>query len=98
MPLPRPCVDCGSIVRATRCNECAKIKERTRPTRTQRGYDYYWRTLSRVMRAAQPFCTRCGGTKDLTLDHIIPLAKGGTNDQSNAMVLCRKCNSSKGSQ
>lgn len=97
MMMPRPCVDCGVVVRATRCVMCARKKERNRPTRTQRGYDHYWRELSKQMRAAQPWCSKCGSTKDLTLDHITPLAQGGINDQSNAMVLCRRCNSQKGS-
>ena len=98
MPLPRPCVDCGVIARATRCVECSRIKERKRVSRVARGYDHYWRELSKKMRAAQPYCSRCASTKDLTLDHIVPLAQGGVSDQSNAMVLCRKCNSEKGSK
>ena len=98
MPLPRPCVDCGVVVRATRCVQCARIKERKRISRADRGYDSMWRDLSKRMRAAQPWCSTCGSTKDLTLDHIIPLARGGTNDQSNARVLCRKCTPTNGSR
>ena len=97
MPLPRPCVDCGVVVRATRCEVCARVKERNRIRREQRGYDAAWRKLSRLMRANQPWCSKCGSTRDLTLDHIISLANGGTNSPANAQVLCRKCNSSKGS-
>jgi len=40
-------------------------------------------------------CNRCGSEKDLTVDHIIPLAKGGSNDLSNFQTLCRRCNSRK---
>lgn len=40
-------------------------------------------------------CNSCGATNDLTVDHIIPLAKGGTNDLSNFHTLCRRCNSQK---
>ncbi|MBO5388564.1 MAG: HNH endonuclease [Lachnospiraceae bacterium] len=29
---------------------------------------------------------------DATIDHIIPLAKGGTNDISNCAACCRQCN------
>jgi 5-methylcytosine-specific restriction protein A len=98
MPLPRPCVDCGIVVRATRCVECGRKKERRRVRREQRGYDSAWRALSKMMRATQPWCSRCRSTRDLTLDHIIPLSRGGTNDAANAQVLCRKCNSEKGTR
>ncbi len=40
-------------------------------------------------------CQHCGATKHLTIDHIIPLAQGGTNDISNLQTLCRSCNSRK---
>lgn len=37
-------------------------------------------------------CQHCGATEKLTLDHIIPCAKGGTNAQANLQVLCEPCN------
>lgn len=43
-------------------------------------------------------CRECGATnKETTLhvDHIIPVAKGGTNKLSNLQTLCEKCNLSK---
>ena len=40
-------------------------------------------------------CKNCGTTKDLTLDHIIPVSKGGENTLDNLQVLCRSCNSKK---
>jgi 5-methylcytosine-specific restriction endonuclease McrA len=43
-------------------------------------------------------CERCGATADLTLDHVIPIALGGTNDPDNIAVLCRSCNSRKGAR
>jgi 5-methylcytosine-specific restriction endonuclease McrA len=30
-----------------------------------------------------------------TVDHIIPVAKGGTDDPENLVAACRKCNFSK---
>lgn len=33
--------------------------------------------------------------KTLQVDHIIPLAQGGTNDLSNLPTLCAKCNREK---
>lgn len=38
----------------------------------------------------------CGVTKDLTLDHVIALSRGGTDDLSNLQFLCRPHNSQKG--
>ena len=40
-------------------------------------------------------CKSCGKTKldtQLTIDHIIPLARGGQNDISNLQTLCFTCN------
>jgi 5-methylcytosine-specific restriction endonuclease McrA len=41
-------------------------------------------------------CLRCGGSSvRLTIDHIIPVSKGGTNDTDNLQPLCKPCNSFK---
>ena len=32
------------------------------------------------------------------MDHILPVAKGGTNDDDNAQLLCAPCNQSKGAK
>lgn len=41
-------------------------------------------------------CASCGATSRLSIDHITPVVRGGTNDPSNLQVLCVPCNSSKG--
>jgi len=41
-------------------------------------------------------CIYCGGEKDLTLDHIMPRARGGSDSPDNAVWVCRGCNTSKG--
>lgn len=41
-------------------------------------------------------CLRCGRRDlPLTVDHVVPLDLGGTNDISNLQPLCQPCNSSK---
>lgn len=40
-------------------------------------------------------CLCCGEKKKLTVDHVIPLSKGGTNDIDNIQPLCASCNSRK---
>ena len=101
MALPRPCAGCGRIVRDSRCLECKRLLDRQRPTRTQRGYDYSWMKLSRKLREIQPFCSIRGCTsKDLTVDHIIPLAEAPhlRLEVTNLRVLCRSHNSQKGNR
>jgi len=40
-------------------------------------------------------CAECRRKVKLTIDHIIPVSKGGTGDRRNIQLLCGSCNSSK---
>jgi len=40
-------------------------------------------------------CCYCGKQGDLTLEHVVPLSKGGTNEPVNLLGACWKCNVSK---
>lgn len=57
-----------------------------------------WAVLERSGRA----CSVCGATAadgaKLEVDHIRPVALGGTNELSNLQVLCKTCNIGKGAQ
>jgi hypothetical protein len=41
-------------------------------------------------------CLHCGTTQNLTIDHIKPKSKGGSNLVSNLQTLCKSCNGRKG--
>jgi hypothetical protein len=41
-------------------------------------------------------CRACGSARDLHIDHVVPLAAGGTDDPDNLQVLCASCNCAKG--
>jgi hypothetical protein len=40
-------------------------------------------------------CRFCGATENLTIDHILAQALGGTNAKENLQVLCESCNNRK---
>jgi 5-methylcytosine-specific restriction endonuclease McrA len=80
-----------------------KLNKRIRSTATmQRGLS--WRT---VMKKDKKRCKMCGckcveptggsfqTSNEATLDHVIPLAKGGLHCIENAQLLCRGCNTAK---
>lgn len=41
-------------------------------------------------------CKQCGTHIDLSVDHVVAVANGGTNDLDNLQTLCTPCNSRKG--
>jgi 5-methylcytosine-specific restriction endonuclease McrA len=44
-----------------------------------------------------PHCRICGSGDDPQIDHIIPVASGGGDNDDNLQVLCGGCNRTKGS-
>ena len=43
-------------------------------------------------------CAYCGSEENLTLDHITPTSKGGSDRVTNILCACHSCNHSKGHQ
>ncbi len=41
------------------------------------------------------FCRRKFPPKDLTMDHIVPLIRGGKSTRSNVVPCCKECNDKK---
>lgn len=66
-----------------------------RPSAAKRGYDSDWRKLRLVVLDEEPVCRSCGREASEHVDHIVALAKGGTNDRSNLQGLCQRCHSVK---
>jgi hypothetical protein len=40
-------------------------------------------------------CVKCGSTRDLQYDHVIPYSRGGSNRAANIQLLCGDCNLAK---
>lgn len=83
MTLLRACLDCGAPSPWTRC-----ALHRQSRTRIRNGN----RRFAKDVIAAQPWCSICGSTRDLTSDHVQALARGGSNEKPQR-TLCRPCNS-----
>lgn len=41
------------------------------------------------------YCGRTGQERELEIDHIVPVSKGGTNDIGNLQTACKECNRGK---
>lgn len=41
-------------------------------------------------------CQYCGAKKELTLDHVLPKARGGKSTWKNLVTACKRCNTKKG--
>lgn len=72
----------------------AKRKPDTRPSASRRGYDRKWRRIRAQYLKAHPDCIACGDPAK-EVDHILPLAEGGTHQWSNLQPLCKRCHSQK---
>ena len=79
------------------CNhEVSSRKKRERvANRDEISYD----DKIRILRKADGLCSHCGRRIEVggqfTLEHVIPLKHGGTNDMRNLVPLCRDCNHEK---
>ena len=85
----------------TICKDCAKGYTRIYQFRKRVGAvsgvqsdDLSVLGIAEMVREYKGKCYICGGAWD-SIDHYIPIAKGGTNTLENLRPICRRCNSSK---
>lgn len=84
----------------------ARNKERYRPIKNARQsvrnkllsdskYVIIYKDLKKIY--SEP-CFNCGSVKNQSLDHRIPLSRGGEHKFGNMLTLCQPCNASKSSR
>lgn len=93
---------------STRCRnkDASKAGKKTRRERIKKGFRKDRISRSVVFGLAKWKCKSCGVSvhwptgdhlpTEATIDHIVPIAKGGLHVYSNVQCLCRKCNTAKG--
>lgn len=96
---PKPCTVCGVLVRtgSSRCDE-HQVRQGTfadvrRGSRHERGYGNAWTHLrQRILRRDGGLCQVCKAQGILAagheVDHIVPKAQGGTDDDRNLQTIC----------
>lgn len=85
------CLDCPTLIpRGSRCGPCARAHQQRR-NQQRGGSGWAWqaireRIITRDGGCVASFVHECKGP--LRVDHIVPLADGGTNSDSNLRTLC----------
>jgi 5-methylcytosine-specific restriction endonuclease McrA len=78
-------------------------KEKYRPTRNERQLrrarvikeKTYFVSEKEIRKLYSDPCFVCGSKENQSIDHIVPISRGGTHSIGNLMTLCRTCNASK---
>jgi 5-methylcytosine-specific restriction protein A len=70
----------------------ARIKREREKARELKSTNW-WRTL--VSKGICHYCKKKFKASDLTMDHVTPLARGGTSTKGNLVPACRACNATK---
>lgn len=57
----------------------------------------WMKVRARILVRDECLCRYCGDYAD-TVDHVLPIVRGGSNDDANLVACCRYCNTSKGAK
>ena len=83
--------DCPKYLKWARTIDGARNKiKKKRPRSGRRLPAIHWRMRAKLLRS-DPKCALCGAENNLQLDHVVPVFRGGTYDESNLRLLCAKC-------
>lgn len=68
------------------------IKRERRKARELRNSEWWKRKLAK---GVCHYCSRAFPAKELTMDHIVPIARGGKSTKGNTVAACKECNNAK---
>lgn len=75
--------------------ECLSSSHNKKVRRTIKNYK---EILKQLLVKYKFKCVKCQSKENITIDHITPVSKGGSDDPSNLQILCKPCNSKKGTK
>lgn len=99
------CLDCSKLITKTRkngssghrCDSCESARNQHKLAR--RGPTANARLVRQLTNArGHAHCAGCGvdyAANALEVDHVVPLADGGSDNFSNLQVLCKPCHTAK---
>lgn len=107
-PMPRkpktPCSHpgCPELTESRYCENHAKLEasryeKYDRDPATRKRYGKAWKRIRDRYIGSHPLCEECQKQGRMTpageVHHVLPLARGGTHEESNLMALCTPCHS-----
>ena len=69
--------------------EIKREKEKARRLRRTHWWD------KKIQKGICYYCHREVGRKQLTMDHVVPLSRGGNSSKGNIVPSCKECNNKK---
>jgi 5-methylcytosine-specific restriction endonuclease McrA len=104
----KKCVMCsetaeaGKVICSNECDTAMGFKQWTLDRHRSRAKnpDSYNVTVVDWMKILKDFdnrCAYCRRSGQMTIDHVVPLSRGGRHSISNLVPACRSCNKQKGS-
>lgn len=91
---------CKHLTNKEYCKDHQKLMQKaydnyTRSPDHNKRYGHEWKRIRENYIKVHPLCEMCLREEKYTpvneVHHILPISKGGTNDRSNLMSVCRSC-------
>ncbi len=100
--MPTRCLTCRVlIVRGSRCIPCQRVHRKPHAQRRAAAgaSGWTWSATRKRVIARDGRCLLCGSAANLEVDHVVPVARGGTSDDVvNLQTLCSSCDARKGAR
>jgi 5-methylcytosine-specific restriction endonuclease McrA len=72
--------------------EAADLRQERARARELRASQWWKRRLAK---GVCHYCGRSFSPQELTMDHIVPVSRGGRSTKGNVVACCKECNSAK---